>query len=691
MFFFLTGCSTIPTKTLSLPSANRLEVLKNSLISNSLQPQKLSSSEAVVYKYLSALKAEEEGKLLVACDYFRDLSENKSLPIKEVALLHVLNDCDLSNRELKKIWKKTKISKYLKEAFIEQSLNLSIQKKLLPFEAQFSYELVTFKNAQAEKVKLLKRALAITQELNDEENTVIYQNKLKEISPLYNTDINAQNIYSVARDFEVNRNFEKARILYEQIISGEFTIEEVVKAYNSYRLSFKVERNLKMFLLKTSEMENFLKKKLSNNTGDLKTQEYWVDSKINLTRAIWTDHQSEEALSLLKELILTDFGSTNQKANMQFIFGSLLMEKKENKKAMLHFEKASHYEISDLALSENCQWAVVWNNYLLKRNIDVVKSVDQFVSRSSNSNFVSKLNYWKAKSLQRQKRFQDANEVFKSINDSDPFGYYGILSTIDLKIPLTPLASDNVDYTRGIDNNLDWLIALNEKAYSLKYLKDINSTFKTFKARENAMPLYLATNWYQGGMRQIANLNLNSRNKVTEKYISVIYPTPYIDLIEKFSNKYGIPSELILAISRQESAFVSSERSWADAFGLLQLIPEKALELSGKYKIPYNNYNDLYNPETNIELGAALLKNLSEKFDFKFAQTVASYNASTAAIHTWEKERFNGDYFEFIEMIPYEETRNYIKLVFRNYITYKRISSKKSFSIKKDFFEVPFN
>lgn len=691
MVFFLTGCSTIPTKTLSLPSANRLEVLKNSLISNTLQPQKLSSSEAVVLNYLSALKVEGEGKLLVACDYFRDLSENKSLPIKEVALLHVLNDCDLSNRELKKLWKKTKISKYLKEAYIEQSLNLSIQKKLLPFEAQFSYELIVFKNTQAEKISLLKRAIAITQELNDEETTVLYQNKLKEISPLYNSEINAQNIYSVARDFEVNRNFEKARLLYEQIINGEFTIEEVVKAYNSYRLSFKVERNLKMFLLKTSEMENFLKNKLANNTGDLKTQDIWVDSKINLIRAIWTDHQNEVAMVLLKDLISTDLGSTNQKANMQFIFGSLLMEKKENIKAKLHFEKASHYEISDLALSENCQWAVVWNNYLLKRNRDVVKYVDEFVSRSTNSNFVSKLNYWKAKSLQRLKHFHNANEIFKTINESDPFGYYGIISSIDLKIPLTRIPSDTVTYNRGIDNNMDWLIALNEKVYSLKYLKDINSTFKTFKARENAMPLYFATNWYQGGMRQVTNLNLNTRNKVTEKYISVIYPTPYLDLIEKFSIKYGIPSELILAITRQESAFVTSERSWADAFGLMQLIPEKAAELSSKYKIPYKNYIDLYNPETNIELGAALLKNLSEKFDFKFAQTVASYNASTAAIHTWEKERFNGDYFEFIEMIPYEETRNYIKLVFRNYITYKRISSKKSFTIGKDFFEVPFN
>ena len=71
----------------------------------------------------------------------------------------------------------------------------------------------------------------------------------------------------------------------------------------------------------------------------------------------------------------------------------------------------------------------------------------------------------------------------------------------------------------------------------------------------------------------------------------------------------------------------------------------------------------------------------------KFAQTVASYNASPDAIKKWESERFNGNYIEFIEMIPYEETRNYIKLVFRNYVTYKRVLSKNNFKISPTFFE----
>jgi soluble lytic murein transglycosylase len=122
----------------------------------------------------------------------------------------------------------------------------------------------------------------------------------------------------------------------------------------------------------------------------------------------------------------------------------------------------------------------------------------------------------------------------------------------------------------------------------------------------------------------------------------------------------------------------------------MQLIPEKAEEFSKKYKIKYSDYNDLYNPETNIEMGAALLSELKEKYKGKFAQSVAAYNASEDVIHVWEKERFKGNYLEFIEMIPYEETRNYIKLVFRNFITYKRLSNSESFKLDKDFFAKPF-
>lgn len=90
-------------------------------------------------------------------------------------------------------------------------------------------------------------------------------------------------------------------------------------------------------------------------------------------------------------------------------------------------------------------------------------------------------------------------------------------------------------------------------------------------------------------------------------------------------------------------------------------------------------------------MGVALLAELKAMYKGKFAQNVAAYNASTDAIAVWERERFNGDYLEFVEMIPYEETRNYIKLVFRNYMTYKRIMANEEIIIPENFFAHPYN
>jgi soluble lytic murein transglycosylase len=411
---------------------------------------------------------------------------------------------------------------------------------------------------------------------------------------------------------------------------------------------------------------------------------------ISLTRAVWTEHRNTDAQKIITNFSTSKAGSNTQKANAFWLSGSLYLEAKEHIKALAQYEKAESIKANDQNLRENIQWAIVWNNYLLKRYDSVINFTDKFMKKSSNNIFVNKLNFWKARSLVKLHKTDDANLIFTEIAHNDPFGYYGIISTIDTNLPLTRLAKSEVNHEATGKIILDWLLAMEEKEYSQKYLKEIDSQFKTPKDREKAMLLYAQTEWYQGGMRQIYNFSPSSRNMLTEKYISSVYPTPYAKLTTELANRFAIPAELIYAIARQESAFVPTERSWADAFGLMQLIPEVAHELSRKSSIPYNNVSDLYVPEINLALGSALLKNLEQKFQGKFAQTVAGYNASQDVIKVWERERFNGNYIEFIEMIPYEETRNYIKLVFRNFITYKRINSTKEFFLDKDFFAKPF-
>ena len=692
LIILIAGCSSQPLSPVKTPSYQRLNELKTSLNSSESSFTTKDRSEEMAKIYLEAQMAREKGQLEKACDLFEEVAEEISFPIHPVAFMHSLTTCDYSASDLQDLWKTASVPSYLKEAYLENSLKLANKHKLEKEIAEFSFLLVGYKQVQSEKVELLKNALAIAEKLKLEEKHALYFNKLVEVSPLFSKEVNEQNIYSVARDFETNRLFEKARALYREIIfTDKYDFALRIKTYNSYRTSYKVERDLKTFLEKTGEMEKWLEALSLSNPGRTDLEEAWIDGKINYARAIWTDHQNKEARKILDDALALKKGKIDQIATIHWIYGSLHVEVKEFEDAIKRYQKALSQKPTDGALLENIQWAIVWNKYLLKKNSEVIGDVDKFTAKSTNSNFTNKLFFWKAKSLLRMNKNEEAQTLLQKIYSEDSFGYYGLIAAMELEQDILPIAPTTISTDPSGFVILDWLIAMDEDLLSSRYLKEIDPQFKTIAEREKAMSLYARTKWYQGGMRQIYSFPMSKRNVYTEKYVSVVFPGPYEDLIKQFASKYNVPEALVFAIIRQESAFNPNVRSWADAFGLMQMIPEKASELSKKYQIPYREFNDLYDPQLNLELGTVLLSELRTLFSSKFAQSVAAYNASTDVIAVWERERFNGNYLEFIEMIPYEETRNYIKLVFRNYITYKRTLNSEVFKVDKKFFELPFN
>ena len=687
----LSGCSSKPVVPLHTPNNERLSMIKEQISLGNTDLETADKSEELAKIYLAAFRAEVLSNKKEACRLFENLSDKRDFPLNQTALVHTLNNCSFSGWKLKGIWKETTIAPYLKEAYLDASIKLAEKHKIDEPLADFYFESVSFKQVQAEKVQLLNKAITLAQKLGNPEAEARYFQKLVEVSPLHSKEITKENMYVVARDFETSRQFEKARNMYLDIINGDFTLEEKVKAYNAYRTSFKVARNLKLFVEKTGEMELYLRQLLDESPEDVKLQEAWVEAKLNYARAIWTEHMNAEARVVLDEIIERKIGTQNQLATIYWVYGSLHVESKENNEALVKFEKASQFKVSSADQLENIQWALVWNRYLIKKYADVVSDVERFVKKSINPNFVHKLNFWKARSLLKLEKKDEAKAVFDEIVANDNFGYYGLIAAMETKTALSPLPASTIIKDPIGNLVLDWLISMDEKIYATKVLKEINSQFKTIADRERAMSLYAQTGWYQGGMLQIYNFPMKMRDDLTKKHISVVYPTPFKEVFSKYSAKYNVAEALPFAITRQESAFNPNVRSWADAFGLMQMIPEKASELSKKYKIPYKDFNDLYNPDPNVEMGVALLAELQTFFKGKFAQNVAAYNASTSAIAVWERERFNGDYLEFIEMIPYEETRNYIKLVFRNYITYKRILGNEEVIIPEDFFANPYH
>ncbi len=148
------------------------------------------------------------------------------------------------------------------------------------------------------------------------------------------------------------------------------------------------------------------------------------------------------------------------------------------------------------------------------------------------------------------------------------------------------------------------------------------------------------------------------------------YPLAYHDDLIRESRQSGVPFAFAWAITREESLFRIRIRSWADAFGLMQIIPKTAYKIAGRIKLDDFRLRDLYHPPTNIKMGCWYLGQLLEKFQSHVMLAAAAYNAGPHRVAVWLKNHHNVSVDEFVEEIPFQETRNYVKRVFRTYVIY---------------------
>jgi soluble lytic murein transglycosylase len=145
----------------------------------------------------------------------------------------------------------------------------------------------------------------------------------------------------------------------------------------------------------------------------------------------------------------------------------------------------------------------------------------------------------------------------------------------------------------------------------------------------------------------------------------LLFPIPYREAISLQASRTRLEPSLILAVIRQESGFESKARSRANARGLMQILPSTGRKLARQAKVPRYNTAKLYDAETNIILGTRYLASLLSRYgDTELA--LAAYNAGNSRVDRWLDEYGRADMAEFVERIPFSETRNYVKQVLSN-------------------------
>lgn len=147
-----------------------------------------------------------------------------------------------------------------------------------------------------------------------------------------------------------------------------------------------------------------------------------------------------------------------------------------------------------------------------------------------------------------------------------------------------------------------------------------------------------------------------------------LYPRPYRNLVQIYSNQFKIHEDYVYALMRQESMFREDAISRSGAKGLMQIMPKTGEWLNAKLKL--HNYN-LLHPETSIIMGTKFFSDLLKNYNNDFRWASIAYNGGPGNLKKWKNQYFHGDFNYFLEVLPNQESRNYCRKTYQNYLHYK--------------------
>lgn len=626
----------------------------------------------------------DQTQIVNACKLLDDLSLDKKFPLNSFASILVKKNCPDKASIVLNLSEKQKIvyKKWLKEFDLAQAVAENSHKDRFLFLLEMNAD---EKDRGVKKGTYLK-LLAEAKRLNDPslENLVSYE--LKKEFPQYQEDT-LKNSFEISQDLIKDRSFSDAIKRLNHLISSNGTRADIkFRSFKSIFRVYKSTQNKKDQWTLIERWGKWLKTQKRLPEYD-SWQNEWVILK---ARWLWTEDQTNKAIVTLEE-----YGRSTTRDHLKeeasYTLARIYDEKKNYDKAKALYQK-SHDQSplknsvtikSKNTLYEKNLWALAWLEYKNEKYESAKNSLQEIVDKLGGESD-SKYLYWLAQSQLKLGKEDVYKEALLNLRKKEPLSFYSLLTFRDLKesIPLLKKSSlsdkrefliENLKNTLSENENLEilWLISLEQSEVLQGWAKLLEK-----ESPDNYLPillLYSQSGQFQNLLNSISALTSEQKNTITYAFPELLFPKPFFEDVQKNSQLRNVPMSFIYSIMRQESAFNIYARSSVDALGLLQLMPNLAKRLSANEPITYRNEFDLFDPKTNIFLGTKELKNLLTVNQNRYIPSIAGYNASSAVYKGWIQVRNRNDVLEFIEEIPYEETRTYIKLILRNMIFYERI------------------
>jgi len=316
--------------------------------------------------------------------------------------------------------------------------------------------------------------------------------------------------------------------------------------------------------------------------------------------------------------------------------------------------------------AEDALWGMGWTQYLSGNHR---KAAETF-SRLSETYGDTKYLYWQARSIEAAG--DPAEGLFSRVMTAENSFYAALAYARNNKpLPKATSAAFTTDLAREKtleQERVDMLISLDMRREAVTELAALCRKLSYTPDLLSSASLFQELGEYRRAIILVTKI------PYSERMHRFWYPRAFWETVEQTAQRNGIDPYIVLAVMREESRFDPSAKSPAGAYGLMQLMPQTAYRLDQSLKLGINRPSQLTEPGTNIALGTHYLKKLSDEFP-SLPHALAAYNAGEFAVRSWQGSFTYRSADEFIEDIPYAETRNYVKKVLTSYFQYRRTSA----------------
>lgn len=318
--------------------------------------------------------------------------------------------------------------------------------------------------------------------------------------------------------------------------------------------------------------------------------------------------------------------------------------------------------------SADALYNIFLSKYLQKKYLDAQRLGLLHIKKFPNTKSGPAVTYYMGKIANKLKHYESANSYFKQVLYKYPDSYYAFRAYYNLNkddgfLPFLELTEKHVvfPYRKSLDNNF---------VVNLALLKDYDLVEELCK-KDKFIQSWVA--YEKGNYTVSAVLARNAMDELEVKPSyddlrwRLVYPLHYYEIVRKVK---GSNNPIILeSIIKEESHFNPKAKSFAGASGLMQLMPDTYSEVVNHYNIP----STLDSVTANIAAGSYYYAGLKKALVNRDLYAISAYNGGIGSVTNWFTKLVYNDTDEFVEQIPYPETKNYVKKVLRTYWMYGNV------------------